>query len=316
MIDGHKVEPKAAVKRPDHNTLRHSIPKRLFAGGLPQGITEEEFKKYFEQFGEVESTEIIFDRETRRMRGFGFVTFKTEEGAASCVKRTNHEIQGKFVELKGAETREQRVNNMERGHPNMRGGYGGGFGRPPMGRGPAPGYNGGPRGGYDGGYNAHGGEQGGYNGNQGYNNNQGAYNQGGYGGYQDRNDRGPFGGGRGYQRDSQNESRGGGGYNGYGGPGGYNDQYGGYGGQQQQGQAYGQGAYDQGQNSGYGGYEPPKAQERSYAGYGGHADSNAGYGQQHQGYGSYDQGAYNRGGSAPASRGPNRATPQRSYNPY
>jgi hypothetical protein len=49
--------------------------RKLFVGGLPTDITHEEFHTFFAQFGTIVDSVVMFDRETRRSRGFGFVTF-------------------------------------------------------------------------------------------------------------------------------------------------------------------------------------------------------------------------------------------------
>jgi RNA recognition motif-containing protein len=50
--------------------------RKLFVGGLPSNVTEEEFREFFEQYGTVVDSVVMFDRDTRRSRGFGFVTFE------------------------------------------------------------------------------------------------------------------------------------------------------------------------------------------------------------------------------------------------
>jgi RNA recognition motif-containing protein len=49
----------------------------------------------------------MVDRATNRSRGFGFVTFETEE-AVEAVMRNKCEISGKWVEVKRAEPRDSR----------------------------------------------------------------------------------------------------------------------------------------------------------------------------------------------------------------
>ncbi len=49
----------------------------------------------------------MFDKKTNRSRGFGFVTFETEEGV-QAVLSTEHEIMGKWVEIKRAEPRDMK----------------------------------------------------------------------------------------------------------------------------------------------------------------------------------------------------------------
>ena len=49
----------------------------------------------------------MLDRATNRSRGFGFVTFETEE-AVEAVLRNKCELMGKWVEVKRAEPRDAR----------------------------------------------------------------------------------------------------------------------------------------------------------------------------------------------------------------
>jgi len=56
---------------------------RLFVGGLEWGVTSLDVRRYFSTFGRVDDAEVLVDRNTGRSRGFGFVSFETEDGA--CV---------------------------------------------------------------------------------------------------------------------------------------------------------------------------------------------------------------------------------------
>ena len=49
--------------------------KKLFIGGVKDGIEENDLQEYFQQFGNVVSVDLVMDRETGRRRGFGFVAF-------------------------------------------------------------------------------------------------------------------------------------------------------------------------------------------------------------------------------------------------
>ena len=49
----------------------------------------------------------MVDRSTSRSRGFGFVTFDTDE-AVDAVLKTENSICGKWVEVKRAEPRDQK----------------------------------------------------------------------------------------------------------------------------------------------------------------------------------------------------------------
>lgn len=43
--------------------------KKIFIGGLPKELTLEEFKAYFEKFGEILDIAIICDKKTKEPRG-------------------------------------------------------------------------------------------------------------------------------------------------------------------------------------------------------------------------------------------------------
>jgi RNA-binding protein Musashi len=48
----------------------------------------------------------MYDKKTNRSRGFGFVTFEAEDGVKAVLAR-QHEIMGKWVEIKRAEPRDK-----------------------------------------------------------------------------------------------------------------------------------------------------------------------------------------------------------------
>lgn len=56
----------------------------------------------------VQDSIVMFDKKTNRSRGFGFVTFEAEEGVRAVLAR-QHEIMGKWVEIKRAEPRDKWV---------------------------------------------------------------------------------------------------------------------------------------------------------------------------------------------------------------
>lgn len=61
--------------------------KKLFVGGLPWRMTNEELRDMFAEVGEVTDAFIPRDRETGRSRGFGFVEFANQEDAKAAVEK-------------------------------------------------------------------------------------------------------------------------------------------------------------------------------------------------------------------------------------
>ncbi|TYZ57006.1 hypothetical protein PybrP1_003785 [[Pythium] brassicae (nom. inval.)] len=76
--------------------------KKIFVGGLHYETKDVDFKKYFAQFGKVVSAEVMFNRETNKSRGFGFVIFESETSVELVLQEANHVIDGKSVEVKRA----------------------------------------------------------------------------------------------------------------------------------------------------------------------------------------------------------------------
>ncbi|WVZ20756.1 hypothetical protein V8G54_008078 [Vigna mungo] len=80
--------------------------KKIFVGGLPAGISEEEFKQYFERFGRITDVVVMQDSVTHRPRGFGFITFDSEESVQSVMVKNFHDLNGRQVEVKRAVPKE------------------------------------------------------------------------------------------------------------------------------------------------------------------------------------------------------------------
>ena len=52
--------------------------KKIFVGGLAPSVTEADFRLYFDKYGVIRDAVVMFDRQTQRSRGFGFITFENE----------------------------------------------------------------------------------------------------------------------------------------------------------------------------------------------------------------------------------------------
>lgn len=79
------------------------IPNKVFVGGLLYATGHESLRNYFEHFGSVETAEVIYNRDTKKSRGFGFVVFKTFEAVRKVLyeQETNRlVVDGKQVEVK------------------------------------------------------------------------------------------------------------------------------------------------------------------------------------------------------------------------
>src|SRR5216117_2415829 len=62
---------------------------KLFVGGLSFSTSTERLREAFAAAGAVESASVVTDRETGRLRGFGFVEMATPEEAEQAISRLN-----------------------------------------------------------------------------------------------------------------------------------------------------------------------------------------------------------------------------------
>ncbi|OIS99129.1 PREDICTED: heterogeneous nuclear ribonucleoprotein 1-like [Nicotiana attenuata] len=118
MIDGRTVEAKKAVPRDDqqiiinrNNSSIQGSPgpgrtKKIFVGGLASTVTESDFKTYFDQFGTITDVVVMYDHNTQRPRGFGFITYDSEDAVDRTLYKNFHELNGKMVEVKRAVPKE------------------------------------------------------------------------------------------------------------------------------------------------------------------------------------------------------------------
>ena len=121
--------------------------KKLYVGNLSYSVSSSDLDQMFSQFGTVQSSQVIQDRDTGRSKGFGFVEMDSEAEAKAAIDGLHdQEHGGRRLTVNEARPREDRGG----GGGGYGGGGGGGYG----------GGGGGSRGGYGGG----GGGRGGYGG--------------------------------------------------------------------------------------------------------------------------------------------------------
>ncbi len=90
----------------------------IYVGNLSYDVTEADLKTVFAEYGSVKRVQLPTDRETGRMRGFGFVEMSAESEEEAAIEALDGaEWMGRDLKVNKAKPRENR------------GGGGGSFGR-------------------------------------------------------------------------------------------------------------------------------------------------------------------------------------------
>ncbi|KAE8626900.1 hypothetical protein XENTR_v10006796 [Xenopus tropicalis] len=80
--------------------------RKLFIGGLSFETTDESLREHFEQWGTLTDCVVMRDPNSKRSRGFGFVTYSSTDEVDAAMSARPHKVDGRVVEPKRAVSRE------------------------------------------------------------------------------------------------------------------------------------------------------------------------------------------------------------------
>lgn len=91
--------------------------KKIYVGNLPFSTTSESLSEIFSQFGQVDSSKIVMDRETGRSKGFGFVEMSSGEEADDAIAKLHgSDYGGRALTVNEARPMEKRDPSRMGGH--------------------------------------------------------------------------------------------------------------------------------------------------------------------------------------------------------
>ena len=83
------------------------MSKKIYVGNLPFSASDGQVRDLFSEFGEVETVNLITDRDRGRPRGFGFVEMSS--GADEAIRALNDkEMDGRSLNVNEARPRKDR----------------------------------------------------------------------------------------------------------------------------------------------------------------------------------------------------------------
>ncbi|XP_020576135.1 glycine-rich RNA-binding protein 4, mitochondrial [Phalaenopsis equestris] len=96
------------------------IASKLFVGGLSFYMSEDTLAEAFSKFGQVVEARLVIDRVSDRPKGFGFVTFASEDEAQNALKQMNGKVlNGRVIFVDIAKAKPTYAFPISRGPPNL-----------------------------------------------------------------------------------------------------------------------------------------------------------------------------------------------------
>uniref|UniRef100_A0A0C9SA73 Small ribosomal subunit protein cS22 n=1 Tax=Wollemia nobilis TaxID=56998 RepID=A0A0C9SA73_9CONI len=91
---------------PSSNSRYVDSPHKIYVGNLAWSVTSDALKSAFDGKGNVLGARVVYDRQTGRSRGFGFVTFSSEAEMEAAVSSTDGvELEGRPMRVNTAQSR-------------------------------------------------------------------------------------------------------------------------------------------------------------------------------------------------------------------
>jgi RNA recognition motif-containing protein len=85
----------------------------IYVGNLPFSATEDAIRKLFSAYGTVDKVNLIKDRETGQLRGFGFVEMASG-GQEAIAALNQRELDGRALKVSLARPRESQERSSQR----------------------------------------------------------------------------------------------------------------------------------------------------------------------------------------------------------
>lgn len=98
---------------------------KIYVGGLPFTATESNVREMFAPYGDIQSAQLIIDRDSGQSKGFAFVEMGDAEAKKAIAELNEAELGGRTLTVNEARPRENRSS----GGGGGRGAYGGGGNR-------------------------------------------------------------------------------------------------------------------------------------------------------------------------------------------
>ncbi|XP_068657759.1 28 kDa ribonucleoprotein, chloroplastic-like [Aristolochia californica] len=110
LLTVNKASPRGSrAERVERSPRGFESSHRLYVGNLPWGVNDERLEQAFSEFGKVVQARVVYDRETGRSRGFGFVTMDSQAELDDAIQGLDGQtLDGRAIRVNVAEERPRR----------------------------------------------------------------------------------------------------------------------------------------------------------------------------------------------------------------
>ncbi|KAF2293249.1 hypothetical protein GH714_040612 [Hevea brasiliensis] len=107
LLTVNKAAPRGS--RPERPPRVYESAYRIYVGNLPWDVDDAHLEQVFSEHGKVVDARVVYDRETGRSRGFGFVTMSTETELNDAIAALDgRSLDGRAIRVNVAEQRPRR----------------------------------------------------------------------------------------------------------------------------------------------------------------------------------------------------------------
>ncbi|CAN8325806.1 unnamed protein product [Cochlearia groenlandica] len=108
LLTVNKAAPRGS--RPERQPRVYEPAFRVYVGNLPWDVDNGRLEQVFSEHGKVVEARVVYDRETGRSRGFGFVTMSSEAELNDAVAALDGQnMEGRAIRVNVAEERPRRA---------------------------------------------------------------------------------------------------------------------------------------------------------------------------------------------------------------
>lgn len=106
----NKAAPRGSRPERTERTPQMTGPSyRVYVGNLPWDVDDVRLEQLFSEYGKVVNARVVYDRESARSRGFGFVTMSSESEVNDAIENLDGQsIGGRAIRVNVAEEKPRR----------------------------------------------------------------------------------------------------------------------------------------------------------------------------------------------------------------